>query len=562
MSEEQGEATIFSDEFADNMAAFVDHGAHKRFLAAGRDAQNFSASARAGAKRAEGSLSAPDSFGTSSLPARFAVTKWARECAISDGICRQATRLYTDHAIGSGMRVEVVGDVDREDKDGKDPRREKAQKIVDAMWASPWNVRQLGFQGQRRASDRLFTAGERFDSLVGAKNSDLTLRWVDGLQITATERNPEDSDEIWLWLKRMCDSAGKVTWRAYWDIYANQEKAKAALKIVGDTLPKIEVGYESAKEVPIQKDTVLHQVLTNTLDDRGNSMLTGVLGWAYLYRRFGASRAALQQALARMLFDDKVKGGATAVNAHAAQEDSSLSPTNSTESNPPHAYGSTFAHNAGIERTVIKQETAASDATKDGGMLLKNAAMAVGLFPIFFGDGEMQRMATSGDMVPAMRKAFEAYQRTHANSYKVIAERALGLKGFEPGEVTVTVVAPPITDDDVKAMMAAMASLLNSLPVLKEADEILKIAADLLGAEDAEKLVKALAERVLPENDDPAPVSEEMAERNMLLNLSAAVGDMAGALDTDGLNDRALAQMEAAALGEDEGDGGEGGRDE
>lgn len=434
--------------------------------------------------------------------------KLSRRLAVLDPLGRQALRLFDNHALGSGVSVQV-GD---KTKKGLSPEQ---QTLVDFM-IEPSNAKHMSAVGQRKASQRLQTDGNWFAVLQNTGSEGVKIRRIDPLEVTEIISNPVDRDDVWFYKRESTSSKGKLIIRFYQDISIRDRTFESLLVPVTNEKGELEKD-ESGKakmapfELPAEDGGFLVEgafVVHTTIDSTGqwgNPRLTTMMVWSHQFSRFMSSRIALQQARVRVAVDEKVTGSKELTAARAAGLRSSLTATNARESNPPPADASTFVHNEGLERTPVDQKTSAPDAKIDGDMLLMMVGIAVGIFPQFFGL-EAQRLQTQRSIVGPMMKEFRNYQQILASAYEIIFQYVLEVNGFEDAQIDIDF--PPIEERERKKQIEMIKILLEEFPQFRASEELQGLALATVGLNNTEQIIRDApkVEAIQP----PAPVPAEV----------------------------------------------------
>ncbi|KKL13082.1 hypothetical protein LCGC14_2529330, partial [marine sediment metagenome] len=313
----------------------------------------------------------------------------ARHFAIVDPMCRQTIRLYTDHALGNGVTIQVPDD-DKVD-------RSKAKSVLEGFFSEKTNQKHLSSTGQRKNSDRLGIDGNWYVALTvlskaAAVKSRVHIRRLDTLQITEHITNPGDQDDVWFYLRETRTNDCKPVKRLYADISKHNTKLEE-LMVVDKQFPDkdnpVMISYleqaERDDDAHLVPDVWVHHANINSTEERGNPLITTQMIWSKQFRVYMESRIALQQARTQLVREEIVTGGAGAVQSRQQTLQSSISSTQPNETNPRSIYGSTAIHNKGYELKNIEQGTAAQDAEIDGATLLRHAGLAAGIFPPYYG---------------------------------------------------------------------------------------------------------------------------------------------------------------------------------
>ncbi len=429
------------------------------------------------------------------------VAQRARKFFRWDGPSHQIVRMWTDYSIGNGIVAHKA------EEEGK-------QDTLDAFWEHPANRLQLSSFGQRRNSDRTLVDGNLYYALF-VTNGVVKVRVIDSLQMVGTISNPEDSDEVWLYVRETVDKAQKKTTWLYLSLDAFREKNVTvtedttlaenahAVNVAEDGTVKVTHG----SKVRFTEKAAVYHLMFNAVgfDSTGLSVLAGCMDWAFLFLKFMKARSAIQQARAQFITKTAIKGGPTDVANFVAARDSTITATDRTDTNPPHAYGSEEVHNQAVAPVEIKQETGGGDAIKDGGQLLQACGLYAGIFPIYLGAGESFRLATATAMVGPMIRMFSAYQKLLTDTYALISEFALEQSaGSDTGSNNVTILAAPVEEEEAAERLKAVAAAATALG-LQGDEQVRRLTLTLMGVENPDDVEAEATE----DDDEPGMSSAE-----------------------------------------------------
>jgi len=406
---------------------------------------------------------------------RESVVKRARTAALEDGICSQTIGLYTDYALGdTGFSVRAEDDA--------------VNETIQQFLTSNANADVFSSQGQRILSDKLLTDGEVF--LTQFEDTDPTetkVRDIDTLEITAIAYDPEDRQTP-RYYKRACVKPGGKDDTVYYADWRNDENE-----------PGVTSEGEEVTDAMVEPGAPIIYHVKLGPGRRGRSILTTVLDWARAHYYFMRARVSIQQARAQFANELIVKGGQTAVNSLVDTYQSTLY-SSGEETKPPAAPGSTDVHNRGIERRAIPQDTGASSAQTDGGMLLQRAGLGAGIFPHYYGAGESFRLATATAMEAPMGKRFGAYRRLLHDVIRALVLRVLTRAGVPPEKRALDIDAPPMLQDDIGKVIHAIFEVVQAFPALADSDQLKELVLTTVGLNNASDVLKVLADNTTTES--------------------------------------------------------------
>ena len=353
----------------------------------------------------------------------------ARLYWLRDPLMKQAVRLWTDYALGTGVTW-----------DSKDAA---IKQSCDAFAKGRRNKSIMNSEGQRRSSKKLLVDGEIFFAIFDADEADepKTIRRIDCLQITDIICDPDDEEHV-LGYRRLT-AQDKILFYADW---RNDEDDDALLAEQTDPSTKGKIGNK------VEKDCVIYHIPFDTLLKRGNGLLSCNLDWSKEHRRFMEARVAIQQALAKFAWKGTVKGGQAILNQLQQKLQSTYAQAGMTmvERHPQTAPGGTWLQNAGIDLAPMPRVTGADDARSDGDQIKLMVCAGTGIMLHYFGDPSTGNLATATAMELPMLKMFQSYQSFWLDAYRDIFSIALDEDPSEPEDLTLAL--PPILLDDIRKM--------------------------------------------------------------------------------------------------------------
>lgn len=401
----------------------------------------------------------------------------ARLYWLRDPLMKQAVRLWTDYALGTGASW-----------DSKD---QKIKDQCDAFAKNRRNKMIMNSEGVRRSSKKLLVDGELFFAIFDAESgSDVkTIRRIDCLQMTDIICDPDDEEHV-LGYRRLT-AQDKILYYRDW---RNDDDDNELLLEQPDPSSKGKIS--SAKPEQRIENCKVYHLPFDTLLKRGNGLASCGLDWSKEHRRFMEARVAIQQALAKFAWKGKVQGGQGIINQLQNKLASTYTTAGMTqvERHPQVAPGGTWLENKGVDLTPMPRATGASDARSDGDQLKLMMCAATGIMLHYFGDPSTGNLATSTAMELPMLKMFQSYQSFWSDALRDIFAIAIDEDPDEPAQIDITL--PPILLDDLRkigqfvsavagifpeiAVPSVFRSLLNSLNV-SNVDEVVEEAENKKG---------------------------------------------------------------------------------
>ena len=386
------------------------------------------------------------------IPAASRITnvKVSRLYSLLEPFGKQAIRLWTDYTFGKGMTWSTEHD--------------NAKKVLESFWDNPQNRTVLSARVQRKSSDKLNIDGEIFYALFLGSKGEVTIRWIDPLEITEIITDPDDREDIRYYKRVWSDTLGQNHTVIYRDWTNERDEAAGKVKASKNT-----------------KDTLIYYLNVNTTTQRGNPLLLPALLWMKYYNKFLASRIGIMLALAKFAWKQKVTGGQAAVNRIKAK-------TNDKEI----AAGSTITENEGVNTTPIKIETGAQNAYQDGRQIKLMIFASVGISEQYFSDISTGNLATAKTVELPMQKMFESNQAVWADTYKDINNIVLKYNNIPEDDWYVDLDFPPIAAADVTQTAEALVKILNVMPSFADSPDVQQIAMMTLGVNDPAEALKEL----------------------------------------------------------------------
>ena len=419
---------------------------------------------------------------------RVEIVKRARYYWHLDPLSKQAVRLWTDYALGTGLTWRA--------------KEEGAHKILSDFWNSRKNRSIFGSSGQRKSSRKLLVDGEVFFAIfVGAKPEQTILRRIDPLQIKNIVTDREDEDSVIVYKREYQAIKGKQVVKYYRDWTAPEAELidEQGRPLDEEKLAKMDSG----------EDILVYHLAFETIGQRGNSLLASVIDWIKSYRQFMASRIAIIKALAVFAWRQKIKGGAADVEAARASWESSYATGKTEETNPPPAPASTWVENEGSKLEPIKTETGGRTARDDANILKLQVSAGTGIMLHYWGDPSTGNLATANAMELPMLKQFQSYQTLWSDFYQDIFGLILERAKIDEEKRFVDIDYPPIVERDAMKVVDSISKLLQTIPELNT-DEIKTLALTALKINNPDEILKKLEAAGQDENAKSAELIAQL----------------------------------------------------
>jgi hypothetical protein len=385
-----------------------------------------------------------------------------------DPLASRSVRMWTDYSFGSGISYHS--------------ENKAVQDALDKFWKNPKNRKVLSEAGQRKSSDKMLADGEVFFALFLGSDGEVTIRWIDPLEITEIITDPDDIEGVKFY-KREWTNAQGVSNTSYYRSTTNQDN---------ESVPD-----SAGKAIVSTEDALVYHLPFNTIGQRGNPLLLPVIDWIEQYRRFLASRIAIVRALARFAWKNKVTGGAVAVAAAKAVIDGKT---------PQPA--STWFENQASSLDPIKTDTGSANAKDDGRMIKLQVCAGVGIPEQYYGDIATGNLATAKTVELPLLKQFSCYQGLWGGGYTDIFNVVLEHNNISEDQRFIDLDWPPIAPDDIVAALTAISSMIASFPDLQDVPEVQKQALLDIGVNNVDEILKLLktnAEKKKQNPDAPVP---------------------------------------------------------
>ena len=398
---------------------------------------------------------------------RISIINRARQCYHYYALAKQGVRLWVNYTFGTGIDWTITDTTIKESEE-KSPTENAASDLIESIWSSEQNASVFSTQGQHKSARKLLVDGELFFALfIGA--GETTVRRIDPLEITELLCNPDDSEDVLLFKREWTDGSGKQR-TEYYPSITNRKKESCR--------DQNNIERSADKKAPL-----VYHMKFDELGDRGLSLLTPILDWLKLYRRFMASRVAIMLALARFAWKAKVKGGAAAVAAEKGKYDGQM-----------YQAGSVRIENEGVDLQPVRTDTAAGSASEDGRQLKLLIANGFGIPEQYFCDISTGNLATAQTVELPMLKQFQAHQQLWSDAFKTIFEVILEGNNIDTENLSIDIDFPAIAPEDSVAAVQAIMNAITAFPQFAGAEELQKKALINLGLNNTDEILEALAQ--------------------------------------------------------------------
>jgi len=395
---------------------------------------------------------------------RIGIINRARQCYHYYALAKQGIRLWVNYTFGTGISWTIV-DIDENGKPIEDQESE-ASKIISEIWYGHNNESVFSAKGQYKSARKLLIDGEVFFALfVGADETNV--RRIDPLEITEIITDKDDTENVLLYKREWTDSAGG-SHTAYYPSITNLDR-----KPVKDS--------SGSQKSPDKNAPFVYHLPLDELGDRGVSILTPILDWLKLYRRYMASRVAVMLALARFAWKVKVKGGATAVASEKGKFNDTM-----------YQAGSIRIENEGVDTTQIKTDSGGAAASEDGRQLKLLIANGFGIPEQYFCDISTGNLATAKTVELPMLKQFQTHQQLWGDAYRTIFEVILTIKDIDLDKINIDIDFPEIAPEDAVAAVTAINQAVMAFPEFASSPEVQKLTLMNLGLNNTDEILQAL----------------------------------------------------------------------
>jgi len=395
------------------------------------------------------------------LPARENVMPIARRYYRRDPLSKQAVRLWTAYAVGTGHSLTAKG---------------KAGRILEDLRHDRRNRDFFSAQGQQKSSNRLLIDGDLFITIWDTE-SGFVFRRFDSKEITEIITNPQDAEEPWFYKRMVPGAAGSQDKATYYRDWAAPDEA--VLKVEG-------------KVRKVEENVVVYHVANDPLRLWGSSLLESSLDWSRENRKFMQARSAVIQAVARYIYKITNKGSSKALKDLKNRLSTTLTTGTGRESNPTPAAASTWLQNQGLNLELQKQDTGARNATDDADMLMRMFGSGVNLPLHYFADARTGNLATATAMELPLLKGFEMYRQLWTDAYLDMYRYVLERNNINTRRAELDLDWMPIVQKDLPKLADALQKLKDVIPELGERPETVAMVFAAIGINNVTEIVEAI----------------------------------------------------------------------
>jgi hypothetical protein len=401
------------------------------------------------------------------------VVNLCRQFYQRDPLAKQAVRLWTDYAVGTGITYKATG------ADGKTADT-ATQKQLDRFWKYHRNRNFTSSRGQQELSKKLLMDGELFFAIFTGGDVPV-IRTIDCLQIEDIICDPEDEQEVLCYKRIDRSSPPKTTY--YKDWAADP-----------DMLAKARDPDDKRRKIVTEDNVVIYHLPFDKLGKRGNSLLSCVVGWSNAHKTFMEKRVSIIASLARFAWNANIKGGQAAIEDFKKDFNSSLSGSSRTrERNPNNASGGIIAHNQGVDLTPMPRATGAGDAKSDGDQLKLMFFAGVNFPQHYFGDASNANLATATAMELPVLKVLTGYQEFWKDGWRDLMTIVLG-EDIDSEPATIQIALPAMLQDDLGKLGIFLEGLHGVFPEIA-VPEILQLCLVAIGVPDVAEAMKSIEAR-------------------------------------------------------------------
>lgn len=429
---------------------------------------------------------------------RVRAVKESRRLWMLDVVSAFVVQLWTDFGFGENIKVT--------------PEDEAGQVVWEEFWGAERNDAVLAQDKIQKLSETVMVDGDLIlGYYVSTIDGMVTVRPIDGLEITDVITDPDDSKKELLYRRQWIGANGTPMtalypdWQPWLDWKRNPAHADPFAKLANDGRVKDVARADTLKPETI---VVIQKVAYRDRGTmRGWPLMMAGAPWIREHRRFRENRAAVAAGLAMFIQKIKTKGGSRGIDAVKRKMQSSLAGSlTSVETNPPAVPGSTFLENDAAELTRLPLSSAASDAKVDGASLLQMAGLSGGIFPHWLGEGDSYRLATATSMEQPVLRQFSRYKLFWSAQFRRMVKIVLGMAQLYGSNQRIESTGAEVSTDrlietDLEAISSGIGGLLtdalqpyyeNGLIDDNVVREILaaiwRVALQAMGVEDAEEV--------------------------------------------------------------------------
>lgn len=455
----------------------------------------------------------------------------ARLQALKNPLIRRGVAVKADYVFGQGVEVTA-----------RDP--EVNDLVVQPFLDDRGNAAELfAARARLRKARALTTDGNVVLVLFPNRlTGRLSVRSVDVGEIRDVVVNPDDRQDVWLYLRRWTERR----------FVANAGMASGFQTVQREAWypdwrhrPKAGQRPESIDRIQVRWDSPIYHVKTGELDGMrfGVPEVYAALDWAKAYKLFLEDWATIVRSLSRFAWQMVAKKNpATAAQRLGARATPEAAAAGNA--NPSPTAGSVFVGREGNTLTPIPK-TDATVASEDGVWLAKMVAAALGIpYPILMGDPDMGNLATAKTLDRPTELGAMGDQQLWAEVYRDLCGYAIDCAATSPGVAgitgrverdqdghdvvvlddaagddglsgaerrTIDVTFPPILEDDLKERIDAIVAAADTdLPTPRL---VLQLLLQALGVDDVDEVLAAWDDEYPERRAAEREVGDEMIRR-------------------------------------------------
>jgi hypothetical protein len=396
------------------------------------------------------------------------ITRLSRVLYLKNPLIRRAVDTRTDYVFGRGISISA--------------RHPLVDAVVQKFLHDKTNETEFSSIDALQRLDRtLYVDGNLFFVFFKSVTGAVRVRMMPFDEVSDVIRNPEDSAEVWFYLRER-SVEGKQEQRLYpaWT-YRPEDKAPS-YKVEGIPEP-----------IPVMWDRAVYHVATNRLPGQrfGTPETYSAQDWAMAYNEFLQNWATIVRSYARFAW--RLVGPKKKIAAAKAKLGSKVA---AGETNPAPSAGSMFTGPRDVDLQPIRSAGATTSA-EDGRRLLLMVSAGTGIFEHYFGDPSTGNLATTTTMDRPMELSFKSRQRL----WQIVIEKILrfvietkalsgtgDLVGEEvesedwDGETSFSLALDTENDDPEKARLPIDDHMTVEFPDILERDMLAEVTAIVAGA--------------------------------------------------------------------------------
>ena len=336
--------------------------------------------------------------------------------------------------------------------------------------------------------------------------------------------NPDDSSEVWFYVRRWRPGAGaeeRVEAYPDWEYERRLKSVESRYQFSLDDVRQTSVDLPMTNEsVPIDWSTPVMHKKVGALPDMkfGVPETYAAIDWARAYKEALEDYKKIVKSLAKWAWKLKSGSDQASVNAARAALESTLGASGyATDQNAPPVAGSTFVYRQGIDLETVDVSKAIIDPEGFNRLMLM-ACAAMGTPSNFYGDAASGNLASAKTLDRPTELMFRDRQIFHseiitdvltfvvetaASSALVPEVKSAGYEkngtmkitvGGKEADLDIKIDFPPILQQDAREQVQALVSGLTlngqALQVMNDGPTIIRLLLTALGVEDIDEIVE------------------------------------------------------------------------